>query len=1071
MLIPLFALFAVIPVSAIMVSPDVQITSPVSEFATNKNSLTVEYTFSAHKDNPGQGALGSVSLIELLVNGEVVQTKDNPPQAKEGEGSFEIDLNIPDQILNTQTCAYQGDIHAGLKGCSEEVRVIVDKTPPEITLIDVPPLYTNNPRPFFKIDYRDNLSGIDHIKVSLNGDEVTEGLNIIEGGLFYQPLIDLEDGSYISEIEVKDKAGNTATSSVTFTIDTVPPEPPSISIDKMQDVNPGVIIEEIEGKIIITLKGSQDRVTIVGEESEPGNRIIVNAPSPLIVGEVEYAQSYRVEISGIVEGKRTVKIIEQDPAGNESITLEVEIDRFIQEIVDFSDIKIEINKRHGLGLGFINNWYAPPGSDEELIELKNNLIDLLHLRVYYDGWWQYMIFRVDKGNDVWLYNLWPDYHEGDIPNIEGLTPEEIKQVYGEFAKKLEWVAVNSPQQPEAWWHYLRSENIEIQYGRGGASGSSYEEAVNKTVHWLTEFWPLPPSWWMEPTYGTDIWVLRNRQEVLPQYQYSVSINTRNYRGNFELPENLNLLAGYELRQLPIRIAEYQVSAVGRFEPGWQYIELDNIIEIPPEPPAGCYYPAWCSWSHNYHHWHLTSTYARVIPPDVEIEKIEITPNPEEGEEAVNVCFSSEQQFTAYAYLHLVYTDGSVSNTFKIRLPLTSNIGIINTDGSFVATESGEGEITASYGGISDSVEVRVVKVDLNIYNGKKGSKVEEVDEETEGAILLVNRDDDNENLVPDYEDPVGDRGFKEDDPARLEIILEPGLNRGLLRLEATGGKEKIRVWESGLYQTQEIILPKTWDLSIETIPLILWVEGIKKSDSVRDVGLKVTYQKGNFTCEDKVKATVVLVHEGCAVYRELTWTPGGNRGHTGILSKYNGQCTAQDLNDDTKYEVLEMMPPLRSINLQQFKELPYWGTYESSDMTYKKALVVIKTARDIVARGNRVEYSWNDVVEPATWWQTPAVANITALRCDGFVEISHEMVDVMVWGKKSANGYNYDIKASQQSQDEHNAGEITEVFWGKYLFPATQCAWEYTYIGTHWNTKLSRKNPANLKPYEPVFSE
>jgi hypothetical protein len=131
---------------------------------------------------------------------------------------------------------------------------------------------------------------------------------------------------------------------------------------------------------------------------------------------------------------------------------------------------------------------------------------------------------------------------------------------------------------------------------------------------------------------------------------------------------------------------------------------------------------------------------------------------------------------------------------------------------------------------------------------------------------------------------------------------------------------------------------------------------------------------------------------------------------------------------------------------------------------------MIDNARDIVARTAAIIYSWNDVVEPANWWTAPTAANITALRCDGFVEVAQEMTDIMVWGHRTApDTYNFDIRASQQAQDEHNGGEIAKCFWEKYLFPATQCAHESTYRFTHWNTRLSRVNAASLRPYEPVF--
>jgi Bacterial TSP3 repeat len=74
----------------------------------------------------------------------------------------------------------------------------------------------------------------------------------------------------------------------------------------------------------------------------------------------------------------------------------------------------------------------------------------------------------------------------------------------------------------------------------------------------------------------------------------------------------------------------------------------------------------------------------------------------------------------------------------------------------------------------DTCTVRVLKVDLNIYNGKNGSKIAEDVETSDGAIFLVNCDDDNGNMVPDFnqaETTVED----ENDLAKLDLSVAPSL--------------------------------------------------------------------------------------------------------------------------------------------------------------------------------------------------------------------------------------------------------------------------------------------------------
>ena len=73
--------------------------------------------------------------------------------------------------------------------------------------------------------------------------------------------------------------------------------------------------------------------------------------------------------------KHIVKVFEQDQAGNESEALiTVEIDRLITEIIDFSPLKVEINRRRGIIYPVyhagISDWDAPPGSPEEITDLR-----------------------------------------------------------------------------------------------------------------------------------------------------------------------------------------------------------------------------------------------------------------------------------------------------------------------------------------------------------------------------------------------------------------------------------------------------------------------------------------------------------------------------------------------------------------------------------------------------------------------------------------------------------------------------------------------------------------------------
>ncbi len=138
----------------------------------------------------------------------------------------------------------------------------------------------------------------------------------------------------------------------------------------------------------------------------------------------------------------------------------------------------------------------------------------------------------------------------------------------------------------------------------------------------------------------------------------------------------------------------------------------------------------------------------------------------------------------------------------------------------------------------------------------------ENEEENPGGYATINNDDDNNNNVPD-KDEYGIIAGEDD---LVAISLSTGttsLNVGQVTLEATAGSNKIKIWETPVKETQ-VTLPRTWDLSSDTMPRVLYVEGIEVSDSARDVELKLSYSidGSSFALDDKVRVTVVGVELG-----------------------------------------------------------------------------------------------------------------------------------------------------------------------------------------------------------------
>jgi hypothetical protein len=91
----------------------------------------------------------------------------------------------------------------------------------------------------------------------------------------------------------------------------------------------------------------------------------------------------------------------------------------------------------------------------------------------------------------------------------------------------------------------------------------------------------------------------------------------------------------------------------------------------------------------------------------------------------------------------------------------------------------------------------------------------------------------------------------------LLISIEPSLlESGTLKLEALSGDAKFKVWESATKGTQ-VALPQTWDLETDSIPSILYLEGVVRSDAIRDIEIRLRYTNGGAIADDAVKATTV----------------------------------------------------------------------------------------------------------------------------------------------------------------------------------------------------------------------
>jgi hypothetical protein len=153
--------------------------------------------------------------------------------------------------------------------------------------------------------------------------------------------------------------------------------------------------------------------------------------------------------------------------------------------------------------------------------------------------------------------------------------------------------------------------------------------------------------------------------------------------------------------------------------------------------------------------------------------------------------------------------------------------------------------------------------------------VDEDNEEFPGNYILYNKDDDDGDGIPDYDDGYNKNGIEGDDDDEniyendlVSITLcgvEPyNYMTGQVTFDVTSGASKVKVWENSTKGT-EVSLPATFNTPVGKA---FYVEGIEPSDGPRDVTIKLMYTKEGLPFEDKIKVTVVHVE----LFRDSAYT-------------------------------------------------------------------------------------------------------------------------------------------------------------------------------------------------------
>jgi len=413
------------------------------------------------------------------------------------------------------------------------------------------------------------------------------------------------------------------------------------------------------------------------------------------------------------------------------------------------------------------------------------------------------------------------------------------------------------------------------------------------------------------------------------------------------------------------------------------------------------------------------------------------------------------------------------------------------------------EFTTNYAGLAtewvclEKAAGWVIRVDLDICNGgsdldngqdtgSQGGPVGDADEESIGAYLLVNWDDDDADGVMNNAGtwsalPVPDLTensvASEDNLAKLQPIIQPLLDTGTIELEVSGvDAGRIKLWTQSTKGTQITLTSnkKAWNLanSMEKTDFQnfmndgYWIEGTNVGTVERGVTFTLRYKESGGTeiCKDDCKATVVMINLANAVVRDNMldiWGIGQNsRGHSALVWQYAGTCTKVELTNDANFILIQMGGPTDNENLTnitQQSEYPAYGCFRNSSITYAQRLQIIRVARALVANAPIPNPGIN-AVEPTDW--NGHLDTITGLRCDGLVEVCYEINGVEVWGMERDDdnhsvhypihdqadtwAYNavlgtWSVGANNvpDNLEEHNDFDL--VSWAGTFMPATQC--------------------------------
>lgn len=179
--------------------PSVEISWPAPGTATNADMLAVTVRFAA---------AGNVHAVALELDGREVGRAANPPRLKSGSIGFTAPLaGAGEGLHRLQAFAFQGDERAGLRGASARVPLLLDRTPPLLSLDVANGTFAAEPRIVLHGSVSDALSGV--ASLTCAGAPVAVAAS-------FECAVALTEGANEVVVRATDRAGNTTSRRLTL---------------------------------------------------------------------------------------------------------------------------------------------------------------------------------------------------------------------------------------------------------------------------------------------------------------------------------------------------------------------------------------------------------------------------------------------------------------------------------------------------------------------------------------------------------------------------------------------------------------------------------------------------------------------------------------------------------------------------------------------------------------------------------------------------------------------------------------------------------------------------------------